>query len=212
MIFQLSSELIFPPTHLAEADGLLAVGGDLSSERLLLAYSSGIFPWYSEGEPILWHSPDPRFILFPDKLKISQSMQKLIQSNRYKVTFNTAFDEVIQQCSQVKRKGQDGTWIIDEMIMAYQELHQRGYAISVEVWNEVDRLVGGLYGVKIGRFLAGESMFSLENNTSKLALIEATRQLDIEIIDCQVYTQHLESLGAEMIGRIQYLQILENLI
>ena len=204
--------MIFPPTHLAEADGLLAVGGDLSSERLLLAYSSGIFPWYSEGEPILWHSPDPRFILFPDKLKISQSMQKLIQSNRYKVTFNTAFDEVIQQCSQVKRKGQDGTWIIDEMIMAYQELHQRGYAISVEVWNEVDRLVGGLYGVKIGRFLAGESMFSLENNTSKLALIEATRQLDIEIIDCQVYTQHLESLGAEMIGRIQYLQILENLI
>lgn len=212
MIFQLSSELQFPPAHLAEEDGLLAVGGDLSAERLLLAYLSGIFPWYSEGDPILWHSPDPRFVLFPHRLIVSHSMRKLITSNRYKVTFNTAFDEVIAQCSRVKRKNQDGTWIVDEMIVAYRALHQKGFALSVEVWNEKELLVGGLYGVKLGRFFAGESMFSLESNTSKLALIETTKQLDLGIIDCQVYTAHLESLGAEMIKRNRYLKILGDLV
>ena len=161
MIFELSSELLFPPAHLAEEDGLLAVGGDLSSERLLLAYISGIFPWYSEGDPILWHSPDPRFVLFPKQLIISHSMRKLLKTERYKVTFNTSFDEVIQQCSKVKRKNQAGTWIVNEMVEAYRALHQKGYAVSVEVWNKEEELVGGLYGVKIGRFFAGESMFSL---------------------------------------------------
>lgn len=212
MIFELSSELLFPPAHLAEENGLLAVGGDLSSERLLLAYISGIFPWYSEGDPILWHSPDPRFVLFPKQLIISHSMQKLLKTERYKVTFNTSFDEVIQQCSKVKRKDQAGTWIVNEMIEAYRALHQKGYAVSVEVWNKEEELVGGLYGVKIVRFFAGESMFSLESNTSKLALIETIRQLDVAMIDCQVYTAHLESLGAVMISRKQYLALLENLV
>ena len=212
MIFELSSELLFPPAHLAEEDGLLAVGGDLSSERLLLAYISGIFPWYSEGDPILWHSPDPRFVLFPKQLIISHSMRKLLKTERYKVTFNTSFDEVIQQCSKVKRKNQAGTWIVNEMVEAYRALHQKGYAVSVEVWNKEEELVGGLYGVKIGRFFAGESMFSLESNTSKLALIETIRQLDVAMIDCQVYTAHLESLGAVMISRKQYLGLLENLV
>ena len=212
MIFELSSELLFPPAHLAEENGLLAVGGDLSSERLLLAYISGIFPWYSEGDPILWHSPDPRFVLFPKQLIISHSMQKLLKTERYKVTFNTSFDEVIQQCSKVKRKDQAGTWIVNEMIEAYRALHQKGYAVSVEVWNKEEELVGGLYGVKIARFFAGESMFSLESNTSKLALIETIRQLDVAMIDCQVYTAHLESLGAVMISRKQYLALLENLV
>jgi len=204
--------MLFPPAHLAEEDGLLAVGGDLSSERLLLAYISGIFPWYSEGDPILWHSPDPRFVLFPKQLIISHSMQKLLKTERYKVTFNTSFDEVIQQCSKVKRKDQAGTWIVNEMVEAYRALHQKGYAVSVEVWNKEEELVGGLYGVKIGRFFAGESMFSLESNTSKLALIETIRQLDVAMIDCQVYTAHLESLGAVMISRKQYLGLLENLV
>jgi leucyl/phenylalanyl-tRNA--protein transferase len=212
LIFELSSELLFPPAHLAEEDGLLAVGGDLSSERLLLAYISGIFPWYSEGDPILWHSPDPRFVLFPKQLIISHSMRKLLKTERYKVTFNTSFDEVIQQCSKVKRKNQAGTWIVNEMVEAYRALHQKGYAVSVEVWNKEEELVGGLYGVKIGRFFAGESMFSLESNTSKLALIETIRQLDVAMIDCQVYTAHLESLGAVMISRKQYLGLLENLV
>jgi leucyl/phenylalanyl-tRNA--protein transferase len=212
LIFELSSELLFPPAHLAEEDGLLAVGGDLSSERLLLAYISGIFPWYSEGDPILWHSPDPRFVLFPHRLIVSHSMQKLMKTNRYHITFNTCFDEVIQHCSKVKRKDQEGTWIIDEMIKAYRALHEKGFAISVEVWNEKEVLVGGLYGVKLGRFFAGESMFSLESNTSKLALIETIRQLDVAMIDCQVYTSHLASLGAEMIKRDEYLKILDDLV
>jgi leucyl/phenylalanyl-tRNA--protein transferase len=139
-------------------------------------------------------------------------MQKLLKTERYKVTFNTSFDEVIQQCSKVKRKDQAGTWIVNEMIEAYRALHQKGYAVSVEVWNKEEELVGGLYGVKIVRFFAGESMFSLESNTSKLALIETIRQLDVAMIDCQVYTAHLESLGAVMISRKQYLALLENLV
>jgi leucyl/phenylalanyl-tRNA--protein transferase len=139
-------------------------------------------------------------------------MQKLMKTNRYHITFNTCFDEVIQHCSKVKRKDQEGTWILDEMIKAYRALHEKGFAISVEVWNKEEELVGGLYGVKIARFFAGESMFSLESNTSKLALIETIRQLDVAMIDCQVYTAHLESLGAVMISRKQYLALLENLV
>ncbi len=209
MIFQLTSNLEFPQVHLAEEDGLLAYGGDLRPERLLLAYRSGIFPWYSEEDPILWHSPDPRFVLFPEKLKISSSMRQWMKKQNYTVTFNQAFKSVIQNCSAIERTGQDGTWIIDEMQEAYLLLHELGNAISVEVWNESNELVGGLYGVLLHRFFAGESMFSKENNCSKLALISLIGHYQISFIDCQVHTAHLESLGAEMISRESYLALLD---
>ena len=198
--------------HLAEEDGLLAIGGDLSEERLLLAYRSGIFPWYSAGEPILWHSPDPRFILFPHHLKVSKSMHQWIKKKKHHVTFNHAFKEVIEHCSAIERKDQDGTWIVDEMKEAYISLHEKGVAISVEVWNESNELVGGLYGVLLHHFFAGESMFSKESNCSKWALICLLEQYQLRLIDCQVYTEHLESLGAEMIDRSDYLGLLKQAI
>lgn len=211
-LFALDQELIFPPVHLSEPDGLLAVGGDLSMERLLLAYQSGIFPWY-EGEHILWWSPDPRFVLFPEKLKVSKSMQQVIRKGKFRFTTNTAFAAVIDQCKSVSRPGQQGTWINDAMKQAYISLHRAGYAQSAEAWAG-DQLVGGLYGIRLGKVFCGESMFSLQPNASKFAFIRFVQQMQqegLKLIDCQIYTQHLESLGAEMIPREQFIHLLAQL-
>lgn len=207
MVFQLTDELIFPHPSLADEDGLLAVGGDLCEERLLLAYENGIFPWYSEGEPILWYSPHQRFVLHPDKVRVSHSMQQLIRSGKYTLKFNSAFTQVITACSQIKRKGQSGTWITEDMIQAYTNLHKTGFAQSVEVWRH-ECLVGGLYGIVIGSVFCGESMFSLEPNTSKLALIALCQTNLFNLIDCQLYTPHLESMGAEFITRQAYMEFI----
>lgn len=203
MIFQLDNRLIFPKPELAEPDGLLAVGGDLSAERLIKAYALGIFPWYSGNEPILWYSPHERFVLFPNQLKISKSMRKVLQSAQFSVTFNQDFAAVIRACASVFRDGQNGTWITDEMENAYLELHQQGKAHSVEVWQD-NELVGGLYGVEVNNIFCGESMFSKVSNASKIALINLCRQKKYQLIDCQMYTEHLETLGAKMISRKEY--------
>lgn len=207
MIFQLTDDLIFPPPHLAEEDGLLAVGGDLAPERLLLAYNSGIFPWYSDETPVLWYAPHQRFVLFPEKLKVSKSMRQVMKSKKFEITFNNAFADVIKSCSVVTRKDQDGTWITDDMQEAYIQLHGLGYAHSVEVW-EKGMLVGGLYGILINNVFCGESMFSKVSNSSKAALIWLTENIELRLIDCQIYTSHLESMGAEMISQEEYLNIL----
>lgn len=207
MIYRLNSRLLFPDPEHAEPDGLLAVGGDLSSERLLLAYRHGIFPWYSDDTPILWYSPHERFVLYPHKLKVSKSMRQSMRSGKFTVTIDTSFDQVIRACSESPRKDQDGTWITDDMISAYVDLHQLGYAHSIEVW-EGDVLVGGLYGVQVGRVFCGESMFSKASNASKIALIHLCQTGDYDLIDCQVHTEHLESLGAEMISRAEYMGML----
>ncbi|TFF38458.1 leucyl/phenylalanyl-tRNA--protein transferase [Mucilaginibacter psychrotolerans] len=211
MIFRLDERILFPEPALAEEDGLLAVGGDLSTERLLLAYASGIFPWYSEGEPILWFSPHERFVLFPTELKISKSMRKVLRSSLFSVTTNQCFDDVVAACSTTPREGQDGTWITDDMKAAYSLLHKKGYAHSVEVWQQGE-LVGGLYGIKVGRVFCGESMFSRASNASKTALIWLCQTGNYELIDCQVYTEHLESMGARMISREEYMGILHKSI
>ena len=204
----LTNKIIFPHVSQASQDGLLAVGGDLSVERLLLAYKQGIFPWYSEGEPILWWSPNPRFVLFPEKLKISKSMKQLLRNSIFKVTVNKAFREVITACSLIKRRGQDDTWITNDMIEAYVKLHALGYAKSVEVWKEND-LVGGFYGVDLNNgVFCGESMFSKESNASKVAFITFIQNTNYKLIDCQVYTKHLESLGAEEVSRANFLKFL----
>ncbi len=208
MYYQLSdTEIWFPKPELADDNGLLAVGGDLSSERLILAYRHGIFPWYSEESPILWYSPHDRFVLFPDKLKVSSSMSKVIESGQFKITFDTVFNEVIEACASISRQGEKGTWITSEMKIAYITLHGLGYAHSVEVW-ENDILAGGLYGVAVNNVFCGESMFSKVSNASKAALIWLCRYMDFLMIDCQVPTKHLESLGAELISRSEYLTIL----
>jgi leucyl/phenylalanyl-tRNA--protein transferase len=201
----------FPPVTYADKDGLLAAGGDLSTERLLLAYKSGIFPWFSEVQPILWWSPDPRFILFPQELVVSKSMQKVIGRNEFEITMNTEFAHVIDYCARVKRKGQRGTWITEDMKRAYIDLHQLGHALSVEA-RQNGKLVGGLYGVKVlgpnGAVFCGESMFSLLPNASKAAFITLVKLQEFAVVDCQVYTEHLESLGARMISRDDYLKYL----
>ncbi|MBE9586715.1 leucyl/phenylalanyl-tRNA--protein transferase [Mucilaginibacter sp. JRF] len=207
MIFRLDERLLFPDPALAEEDGLLAVGGDLSPERLMLAYSSGIFPWYSDDTPILWYSPHERFVLNPATVIISKSMRQVLRSGKFRVTFNTAFADVIQACSLIKREGQDGTWITDDMIVAYINLNQLGKAHSVEVWQD-DVLVGGLYGVEVGKVFCGESMFSKVSNASKTALITLCQTGKYSLIDCQVYTEHLESMGAGMISRDDYMAAL----
>jgi len=209
MIFRLDERVIFPKPELAEEGGLLAMGGDLSPERLLLAYSNGIFPWYSEGEPILWFSPHERFVLYTAELKIAKSMRQVIRSGKFKVTFNTAFADVITNCAQAEREGQDGTWITSDMQQAYIKLHELGVAHSVEVWQD-EQLVGGLYGIKAGHVFCGESMFSKVSNASKLALITLCQTDQYQMIDCQVYTDHLSSLGAKMISRSDYLSVLQN--
>ncbi|MES2265231.1 MAG: leucyl/phenylalanyl-tRNA--protein transferase [Bacteroidota bacterium] len=209
MIFRLDERLLFPDPALAEDDGLLAVGGDLSTERLLLAYQNGIFPWYSDDEPILWYSPHERFVLYPGEIKVSKSMSKVLRSGMFTVTTNTCFDEVVAACSAIKRHGQDGTWITDDMKAAYSKLHREGHAHSVEVWQD-DKLVGGLYGVHAGNVFCGESMFSLVSNASKAALIWLVNTQKYQLVDCQVYTEHLESMGARMIPREDYIAILHN--
>jgi len=196
----------------AEPDGLLAVGGDLSVDRLLLAYRQGIFPWY-EGKHILWWSPDPRFVLFPDELKESKSMRQLIRKNAFDFRVDTAFSDVITNCKTVARRGQESTWITDEVRSAYIRLHNEGYAHSAEAWLD-GRLVGGLYGIRMGRAFFGESMFSKESNASKYAFIQYVQRLrseGVELIDCQVYTEHLESLGARMIPRSEFIKKLLSL-
>lgn len=199
MIFRLDDNTIeFPPVQLAEEDGLLAVGGDLLIDRLLLAYSSGIFPWYAEDTPILWYAPHERFVLYPHELKVSKSMSKIMAKGEFTFTFNTCFEQVIKQCATVDRKDQFGTWIVTEMQEAYIQLHKQGYAHSIEVWQN-ERIVGGLYGVLIGRVFCGESMFSGVSNASKAALIHLTQTFDLELIDCQIYSEHLASMGAKLI-------------
>jgi len=208
MIFQLYERLIFPNPELAEPDGLLALGGDLTANRLLLAYQHGIFPWYSDDTPILWYSPHERFVLYPNELRISKSMRQVLRSDRFKVTVNQNFEAVINACSVVPREGQNGTWITNDMKHAYINLHRLGYAHSYEVWQN-DELVGGLYGVHTGRVFCGESMFSKVSNASKIALIALVTKGLYELVDCQVYTEHLESMGAKFISRQAYLQELQ---
>lgn len=205
----LTDKIAFPDVSEATEDGLLAIGGDLSVERLLLAYKSGIFPWYEAEAPILWWSPNPRFVLFPNKLKVSKSMKQILRNCDYTVTVNKAFKEVITECSKIKRDGQADTWITGGMIEAYIKLHESGYAKSVEVWRE-DSLVGGLYGVDLGNdVFCGESMFAKESNASKVAFITFIQNTNYKLIDCQVYTKHLESLGAEDISREAFLRYLK---
>jgi leucyl/phenylalanyl-tRNA--protein transferase len=212
-LFALDNELIFPPPSLAEPDGLLAMGGDLSPERLLLAYQNGIFPWY-EGDHILWWCPDPRFVLFPDDIKIHKNIRKMTRSNEFEFTINKAFRQVIHHCKKIFRPGQDGTWITNDVEKAYIKMHELGYATSAEVWKEGE-LVGGVYGMKLGKVFFGESMFSTVSNASRFAFIRYVQLLKeegIELIDCQVYTEYLESLGAKMIERKDFIRLLDNLI
>jgi leucyl/phenylalanyl-tRNA---protein transferase len=206
----LTEKIDFPPVEMADTDGLLAMGGDLSTERLLLAYKSGIFPWYSEGEPICWWSPNPRFVLLPAELKVSKSMQTVLNNGSFRFTINKAFDKVITNCKSIKRKHEDGTWIQQEIIDAYTRLHQLGFAVSAEAWKNGE-LAGGLYGVLLGNVFFGESMFSTESNASKFAFINFIKHLqkqNIKLIDCQIYTAHLESLGARMMDRKLFCEIL----
>ncbi len=204
--------LWFPPVYEAMEDGLLAIGGDLTTERLLLAYKKGIFPWFDGGTP-LWWCPDPRFILLPAELKVSKSMQQLLKRKTFEFTINKAFDKVIHFCKTNKRKEQEGTWITDDVERAYNQLHRLGYAHSAEVWRNGE-LVGGLYGIRLGKVFFGESMFSLVSNASKYAFINYVNQLTsegVELIDCQVYTEHLESLGAGMVDREYFINLLNKL-
>lgn len=208
MVFRLpEDEIVFPNPALADPDGLLAVGGDLSVERLLLAYHNGIFPWFSDDDPICWYSPHERCVIYPAEVKVSKSMGKLLKSGTFVITFNRAFSEVIINCAKVGRKDQPGTWITKEMQDAYIRLHEHGYAKSVEVWKD-NVLVGGLYGVEIGDVFCGESMFSLVSNASKAALIWLCQSNKFKLIDCQLPNDHLMSLGAEMISREKYSEFL----
>ena len=209
-MYFLLNELFFPDVSEADEYGILAVGGDLSPERLMLAYRSGIFPWFDNDEPILWWSPPERMVLFPSELKISKSMRNILNRNVFKVTYNKDFRGVISNCSQISRQGQEGTWITAEMIEAYVKLHELGHAKSVEVWQN-DELVGGLYGVDLGHVFCGESMFSKVSNASKVAFITLVENLKIrkyKLIDCQVHNDHLESLGAREIERAEFMEIL----
>ncbi len=210
-LFFLGDQLEFPPAEAANEDGLLAVGGDLSPERLLLAYKNGIFPWFNEDALILWWSPDPRMVLFPKKLKISKSMRKVMRNGQFTLTQNTCFAEVMEHCANAERKGQEGTWITPNMKSAYLDLYHKGFAKSFEVWED-GKLVGGLYGVDLGHVFCGESMFSNSANASKFAFIKMVRELETknyQLIDCQVHTDHLESMGAEEISREKFLEILQ---
>lgn len=211
-VFQLDKRLVFPPPELADPDGLLAVGGDLRAERLLLAYSSGIFPWPTEGFPLLWHSPDPRFVLLASQLHVPKSLKRIINKGVYICTLDTQFRSVIETCAEQSRPGQKGTWITEEMVEAYAHLHELGFAHSVEVW-ENEALVGGLYGVSLGAAFFGESMFAHRPDASKVGFVTLVRQLHewgIELIDAQVHTKHLERFGAVHWPRPRYLQALDN--
>ena len=202
----LNDTIEFPPLSEANNDGLLAVGGDLSSKRVLLAYQSGIFPWYEANQPLLWWAPNPRFVLYPSKLKVSKSSKRLLKSKKFEVSVNRNFKDVILACAKVKRQSQSGTWITDKMIDVYCELHQMGFAKSVEVWLD-NKLVGGLYGVQFNEDLfCGESMFSYVSNASKIGFISFIQMFEFKLIDCQVHSSHLESLGAEKINRSDFMQ------
>lgn len=206
----LTQKIEFPDVSEASADGLLAIGGDLSPERLLYAYSKGIFPWFQDKEPILWWSPDPRFVLFPKDLKVSKSMKQILKKDLFKVTENKAFKAVIENCAIAKRKDQNGTWITEEMKQAYLKLHHLGYAKSVEVWQN-DQLVGGLYGIEINEnVFCGESMYSKVSNASKVGLITFIQNSNYQLIDCQLHTKHLESLGAKHISRLDFIDYLKH--
>jgi len=211
-IYRLSDELIFPPPRLAEESGLLAIGGDLSEERLLLAYSMGIFPWYSEGDPILWWSTDPRLVLYTGDLKVSRSLNQTLRKGIFKITLDTAFKDVIGNCASVHSRTNGGTWITEEMKEAYIRLHQAGYAHSVESWSD-GRLAGGLYGISLGSIFFGESMFTKKSDASKVAFVTLVRQLikwNFTLIDCQMTTAHLKSFGACEIPRSVFLQKLKS--
>ncbi len=210
MVHILHDKLWFPDAEEADEDGLLAIGGDLGAERLLLAYRSGIFPWYNEDEPPMWWNPDPRCVLFPADINVSKSMKQVLKKGEFEFRFNTSFEEVMRNCQQMERKDQDGTWITDNIIAAYTELHKRGYAVSAETWKG-NVLIGGLYGIRMGNIFFGESMFSRESNASKFAFIKLADQLREEgvvLIDCQIYTEHLASMGAVMISRELFLTVL----
>lgn len=211
-MYILTQDLFFPPVSNANADGILALGGDLSPDRLLLAYKSGIFPWFEDDEPIIWWSPNPRMVLFLDELVVSKSMRNILNRNVFKVTFNQNFRAVISNCQNIKRNGQNGTWITNDMIEAYCKLNEMGVAKSVEVWQN-DELVGGLYGIDLGHIFCGESMFSKVSNASKVAFIALVNQLkkgNYNLLDCQVYNEHLESLGCREIDRTEFMQILNS--
>jgi leucyl/phenylalanyl-tRNA---protein transferase len=208
-VFRLDERLVFPPVELAE-DGLLAIGGDLRPERLLLAYSLGVFPWYDDTQPILWHSPDPRMVLLPRDLQVSRSLRKTVRKQLFEITLDTAFRDVVEGCATARRSGPPGTWITDEMKEAYTELHRRGFAHSVEAW-QAGRLVGGLYGVSLGAAFFGESMFTAVPDASKVAFVTLLEQLvrwKINLVDCQVYTEHLARFGAREWPRRRYLAAL----
>lgn len=210
-MYFLSKELFFPPVSEANPDGILAIGGDLSPERLILAYKSGIFPWFEEGEPIYWWSPNPRMVLFLDELVVSKSMRNILNRNIFTVTSNQNFREVISNCQKIKRDGQNGTWITNDMIEAYCKLNELGIAKSVEVWQN-NELVGGLYGIDLGHVFCGESMFSKVSNASKVAFMTLVNQLkkdNYKVLDCQVYNEHLESLGCREIDRTDFMELLE---
>ena len=211
-MYYLSPTLFFPPVDQANHDGILAIGGDLSPERLRLAYQSGIFPWFEAGEPIMWWSPNPRMVLFLDELIVSKSMRNILNRNIFSVTFNQNFRDVISNCQNIERDGQNGTWITNDMIEAYCKLHEVGIAKSVEVWQD-EVLVGGLYGIDLGGIFCGESMFSKVSNASKTAFIALVNQLkkeDYKLLDCQVYNPHLESLGCREIDRTDFIKILKS--
>jgi leucyl/phenylalanyl-tRNA--protein transferase len=210
-VYLLSDDLVFPSPKLAAKEGLLAVGGDLRQERLLLAYRMGIFPWYSRCEPILWWSPDPRLVLYPGEIRVSKSLQKTIKKALFRITMDQAFEAVINACAQSRTRADEGTWIVEEMIDAYCKLHESGFAHSVEAWRD-DRLAGGLYGVSLGKCFFGESMFTHINNASKVAfvaLVKHLQALNFDLIDCQVTTPHLLTFGAREIPRTRYLKELE---
>jgi leucyl/phenylalanyl-tRNA--protein transferase len=216
MIAWLGMRTPFPPiaAALAEPNGLLAAGGDLSPDRLLAAYRSGIFPWYSEGQPILWWSPDPRMVLYVDEFRVSRSLRKRVRRGEFEVRIDTAFDDVIEACARTPREGQRGTWITPEIVRAYSELHRRGYAHSVESWRD-GQLVGGLYGLALGRIFFGESMFARETDASKVALVHLVdnlRSLGVPLVDCQQETGHLAALGARPIPRARFAAHLDQLI
>ena len=205
--------LQFPDPLTAPVDEPACFGGDLLPDTLLLAYTQSFFPWFNAGEPILWWSPDPRMVLFPHQIKISKSMRMVLQRQLFQITFNQAFDAVIKACGQIERPGQEGTWITEDILRAYSRLHQLGYAFSAEAWHK-GQLVGGLYGVRVGKVFFGESMFSKVSNASKAAFITAVKHLaqdGIELIDCQVHTPHLESLGAQLMPREQFVPLVAEL-
>ena len=209
MYYWLGKHIEFPPHEVASEEGIIALGGDLSTERLIYAYKNGIFPWFNEGEPIVWYSPAERMVLFPEELKVSKSMRQVLRKNDFTITENKAFKDVILACKKIERKDQDGTWITDDMLAAYTKLHDIGIAKSIEVWQE-DRLVGGLYGIDLNNgVFCGESMFSNVSNMSKVAFIYLVQQMSYKLIDCQVYNNHLASLGAREVERKIFLEYLK---